>query len=158
MGISTAIRRWNLRVRPERASFLSSNFASSVSVRLNALITLIPLSFSLMKRLTESTSFCLFLKMGITYLITSAAISAIMGITAKMIVASLGLRTNDITTPPRSIMGTEIIIRRDVSTKSWITLTSLVQRVMREGVPILSISLCDKDSTLRKISLRRSLP
>ncbi len=92
---------------------------------------------------------------GTTILTARNATSAISGTTEKMIMASFALRKNAMIVPPTSMMGAEMIIRMDCKTKSCITFTSLVQRVISEGVPMVSISLCESVSTLRNSFSRK---
>ncbi len=60
--------------------------------------------------------------------------------------------------PPTTMIGAEIIIVRPMRTTIWTCCTSLVLRVMSDGVPKWLTSTCEKVSTVRKIALRTSRP
>ncbi|OPZ48158.1 MAG: hypothetical protein BWY92_01626 [Firmicutes bacterium ADurb.BinA052] len=60
--------------------------------------------------------------------------------------------------PPTHMTGAEIMMLRLINTAICTCCTSLVLRVISEGVPNWSTSACEKLCTLRKTSLRRSRP
>ena len=60
--------------------------------------------------------------------------------------------------PPTARIGAMIIMFRPIRTTIWTCWTSLVLRVMSDGVPNRLSSACEKLSTLRKIAPRRSRP
>ena len=60
--------------------------------------------------------------------------------------------------PPTARIGAMIIMLRPISTVIWTCWTSLVLRVMSDGVPKWLSSACEKLSTLRKMAPRRSRP
>ena len=60
--------------------------------------------------------------------------------------------------PPTARIGAMIIMLRPISTVIWTCWTSLVLRVMSDGVPKWLSSACEKLSTLRKMAPRTSRP
>ncbi len=71
-----------------------------------------------------------------------------MGMMIKRIFVSSGFILMDITRPPTSKIGTVTSTLSPESMKSCIPLMSLVVLVIREGTPILSMSLWERLSTL----------
>ncbi len=61
-------------------------------------------------------------------------------------------------TPPTIMIGAPAMIVSAICRKIWICWTSLVLRVMREGVPKLFISRAEKRSTRPNTAARRSRP
>ena len=61
-------------------------------------------------------------------------------------------------TPPTARIGAMIIMFRPIRTTIWTCWTSLVLRVMSDGVPKWLSSACEKLSTLRKMAPRTSRP
>ena len=60
--------------------------------------------------------------------------------------------------PPTARIGAMIIMFRPIRTTIWTCWTSLVLRVMSDGVPNVSSSAREKLSTLRKMAPRTSRP
>ena len=60
--------------------------------------------------------------------------------------------------PPTARIGAMIIMFRPIRTTIWTCWTSLVLRVISDGVPNVLSSACEKLSTLRKIAPRTSRP
>jgi len=88
----------------------------------------------------------------------NATIAARIGIT---IISSAESRTSSrsaMITPPTAMMGALTIIVRAICKKSWICCTSLVFRVISDGVPKRWISRAEKLWTRPNTAPRRSLP
>ena len=132
MSMSTGIMMANIMVTLSdvsvRPAFASAKRARSVSVRLKARTTLIPVRFSRRTWFTRSIFNCMALNSGIVR-------TTITVITASM----TGMMTNRIRESWASsriaMTGAMIIMVRPVMTSIWICCTSFVLRVMSEGTP-----------------------
>ena len=61
-------------------------------------------------------------------------------------------------TPPTAMIGARIITLRPITRTCWTCWTSLVLRVIRDGVPNTLVSVWEKLTTLWKIAPRTSRP
>ena len=108
--------------------------------------------------LMRSTFFCMFLKSGIAMRMTTTRNTTMMGrITAKLSDSGLSWRSA-MMMPPMPIMGAKMSSERPRTTIICTCCTSLVPRVMSEGVPNRLTSAWEKLSTLRKRLPRTSRP
>ena len=60
--------------------------------------------------------------------------------------------------PPTAMIGAMIMMLNAITRTIWTCWTSLVLRVISDGVPKVLVSFCEKSITLRKIALRTSRP
>ncbi len=85
----------------------------------------------------------------------TASMSGMM--TTSAVESGTSIRTA-MMTPPIAVIGAMIIMFRPMATSCCICCTSLVFRVMSDGVPKKLTSVCENASTRRKMALRTSRP
>ncbi len=135
-----------------------SKRSSSCLVRTKALITRMPESVSRVTWLMRSTLICMDLNSG-SALNSNVPITAPMSGTMKMsaVESATSMRTA-MMMPPMAVIGARIIMLSPMTTSCCTCCTSLVLRVMSDGVPKKLTSVCENASTRRKMALRRSRP
>ena len=107
----------------------------SCPVRMNARITRAPVICSRNTRLTRSILDCIDLNSGTAFDIRIKMTTSISGTTTTTSVESLTSSLSAMITPPTHMIGASTIIVRAICRNIWICWTSLVFRVMSDGVP-----------------------
>ena len=87
-----------------------------------------------------------------------ATMAASAGMTTTSTAESCTSSRRAMITPPTAMIGALTIIVSAICRNSWICCTSLVLRVISEGVPNRFISRAEKSWTLPKTAPRRSRP
>ena len=125
---------------------------------MKARMTRTPVICSRSTRLTRSILDCIDLKSGTALNIRIKMMTTMSGTTTTMRIESRTSSLRAMITPPTAMIGASTIIVRATCKKIWICWTSLVLRVMSEGVPKWFISWAEKRCTALKTSSRTSLP
>jgi len=137
--------------------FASPNRFFSWPMRLKARITRIPVRFSRSTRLSLSSFTCIALKSGMPLRAIIRSMPARSGSTTTKTSERVASLDTAIIIPPIHISGALIIIRKITIRTCCSCVISLVVRVIREAVPIVSNSCNVYSSTWEKTLLRRSL-
>ena len=121
-------------------------------------MTRMPDSFSRKTWFSLSTWVCCFLNQGWDRFVVNTTTTAMTGTTNSRIEDSFTSCLRHMTMPPMSRIGVVIMVRSSICMVCWSWFTSLVVRVMREGVPKRSRSDWEKAWTLVNRASRISRP
>ncbi len=158
VGSISANSRLTRRDVAVRSWLASSKRRSSCSVRTKARMTRTPLRLSRTTWLIRSTLTCIARNSGrARRIITAMKVAMIGTMTSRMSDSWASSRTAMIT-PPMAMIGARIMMLRPITRTIWTCWTSLVLRVMSDGVPNRLVSVWEKLTTLWKIAPRTSRP
>ena len=157
-GIIKANSRPTLSCVAVRSSLASPKRCSSRRTRSKARMTRTPLSTSRVTWLTRSIFFCIDMNRGIARLVTRPMKTPITGIDTRITALSGTLSRSAMMRPPMAISGAMTTTLSTMSTTICTCCTSLVVRVMSEGVPKRLTSACEKPCTRRNSDERTSRP
>ena len=158
VGSASANMRFTRSPVVVSAPFASANRCCSWPVRMNARMTRTPVICSRRTRLTRSILDCIDLNNGTALAIRIEMTTSMTGTTTTRSAESLTSSFSAMITPPTHMIGASTMIVRAICRNSWICWTSLVLRVMSEGVPKWLISCAEKRCTDLKTALRMSRP